>query len=83
MSYQGYEQLICVNGHYSEAGDIYEFETTEKTCPHCTGAIIWFNIVDETNGSFLLTGERIDNYIAVQEKEPAVAAPAPVADIPT
>jgi hypothetical protein len=46
MSYQGYEQNLCKNGHYSTA-DRYMF--SDHVCPICQGEIVWCNLVDETN----------------------------------
>lgn len=46
MSYEGYEQYICANGHYSEA-DAY---CSPSLCPVCGSETGWHNRVDETNG---------------------------------
>jgi len=45
MSFEGYTQRICKNGHYYEA-DVYQ---TEQSCPHCKAEAAWENLVDQTN----------------------------------
>lgn len=47
MSYQGYTQRICINGHYGEE-DCY---SESDTCYQCKGNIAWTNSVDDTNGN--------------------------------
>lgn len=44
MSYEGYEQHICENGHRF---DIYNDESPK--CYHCGAASVWYNSVDDTN----------------------------------
>ena len=54
MSYEGYSQLLCKNGHYWKK-DCYEVDYTElkdHKCPVCKKPAIWENMVDITNGSF-------------------------------
>lgn len=76
MSFEGYYQILCVNGHlqeidvYSMDFDIDNFKDWE--CEYCNGKIAWWNIVDETNGSFNIdsdgyeTEERIDNFVELK-----------------
>lgn len=46
MSYEGYTQHICKNGHYFETG-CYE----DLSCPFCKEVVSsWSNEVDQTNG---------------------------------
>lgn len=47
MSYEGYEQQICVNGHYQTGPDSWHIEDEAKC--HCGATIAWYNAVDETN----------------------------------
>ncbi len=47
MSYEGYIEYLCVNGHYTTS-DCYDERV--KKCPHCCGAIEYENSVDQTNG---------------------------------
>lgn len=50
MSYEGYEVLLCVNGHmYHE--DAYSFSTLGWACPTCDGGLAWWCSVDQTNDS--------------------------------
>jgi len=75
MSYEGYEQVLCENGHY-HTYDCYDFwEAKGWSCPNCGAKAVWSNMVDVTNGSYetdeegriLLDKEgneiRIDGYV--------------------
>lgn len=46
MSYEGYEQCICSNGHYFER-DCFDHN---GVCPVCLAKSTWWNGVDQTNG---------------------------------
>ena len=48
MSYEGYVQLICENGHLTSE-DAYYHDGTEPECSICKGKILWENQVDQTN----------------------------------
>lgn len=48
MSYEGYEQHICANGHLFYNYDIYYFEGPTIVC-HCGADSVWQNSVDDTN----------------------------------
>lgn len=63
MSYEGYTQKLCENGHYWAESD-YDCDSTYK-CPHCKGLCVWFNDVDQTNGN----GD--EYYIQLKENAPA------------
>lgn len=74
MSYEGYEQLLCVNGH-ERVVDVYEDLKTWRCS--CGEKLAWFNCVDQTNGSFErdpVTGEdvRIDGYVELEVDREAV-----------
>ena len=58
MSFEGYYQKMCPNGHYWQC-DVYD---ESMFCPQCGNEAIWWNLVDTTNGSFE-DGRRIDGYI--------------------
>jgi DNA-directed RNA polymerase subunit RPC12/RpoP len=45
MSFEGYNQVLCANGHLSEF-DVYA--ELEK-CSYCGAKFIWSHIVDQTN----------------------------------
>jgi len=67
MSFEGHYQMLCKDGHYSRF-DCYEvmgMEVEVIECRHsdCNEHIVWWNLVDETNGSFDSNGERIDGYV--------------------
>ena len=49
MSWEGFEQLICTNGHYSKAGDGSAFYEVPKKCS-CGAPWRERNVVDCTNG---------------------------------
>lgn len=70
MSFEGYNQILCCNGHLAEV-DVYFMDVKDWNCPHCEERATWWNIVDTTNGSFDDDGERIDGYVFPEEKEPA------------
>jgi len=46
MSYSGFEEYICVNGHYY-ASDCYD---SIDVCPQCNGQKAFQHFVDQTNG---------------------------------
>lgn len=48
MSYEGYSQCICINGHFTNIPESYGMEKIK--CPVCSKAkFVWVNNVDETN----------------------------------
>jgi hypothetical protein len=47
MSYEGFEQYLCENGHY-HTFDAYE--DVPKSCPFCDKRWAWRHSVDQTNG---------------------------------
>ena len=47
MSYEGFEQHLCTNGHYWEEDSSYA--ETDNVCPFCKTPSVWYNCVDETN----------------------------------
>lgn len=50
MSFSGYYQLLCEHGHYFEM-DAYKYELSGLVvCPICRHFVIWWNLVDTTNG---------------------------------
>lgn len=49
MSYEGYEQHICANGHYFERDVSYSYEEDVVSCPNCVAPSAFCNSVDETN----------------------------------
>ena len=49
MSYEGYVQVLCANGHYHSFDENYDSDETVE-CPDCGANIVWRNRVDDTNG---------------------------------
>jgi hypothetical protein len=47
MSYYGFWEWLCDNGHYL-AHDC--MDTKPSVCPHCSAPMRWSHSVDETNG---------------------------------
>jgi hypothetical protein len=55
MSYSGFDQHICKNGHLFESDAFWDgpWETADEDkpkCPHCQEPSVWHNCVDTTNG---------------------------------
>ena len=48
MSFEGYYQALCANGHDCGA-DCYVFERSAP-CSQCGAAIVWARLIDCTNG---------------------------------
>lgn len=67
MSYEGYEQCLCVNGHYTIQEDIWGHEEEWK-CPVCQALLGWYNCVNVTNGSWDENDNRIDGYVELEVK---------------
>jgi hypothetical protein len=49
MSYEGYEQHLCENGHYYTRDADYSYGEPSP-CPYCNAKCAWINCVDQTNG---------------------------------
>ncbi len=53
MSYEGYQEKLCSNGHLSYSSDIYEdFAENESllVCNFCKEPFVFIHSIDETNG---------------------------------
>ena len=46
MSYEGYAEYLCANGHYKSTAD----DDGSKGCRHCDAAWAYWHPVNETNG---------------------------------
>lgn len=70
MSYEGYCQVLCENGH-QRIFDLVD-PGLDWRCPEkdCGKPMVWWNMVDQTNGSFGIDENgneiRIDGYIELQ-----------------
>lgn len=68
MSFEGYYQFMCPNGHSWEE-DVY---STTGQCYICKQMACWNNTVDTTNGSFEINSDgfettvRIDGYVDLE-----------------
>ena len=68
MSFEGYFQLLCKNGHY-DSEDVNMMDRVDKlNCKKCGRKIVWWNLVDQTNGSFE-DNKRIDGYVELKVKK--------------
>ena len=47
MSWEGYGQVLCENGHQYSIG---QYESEEAQCPFCESKSAWIHWVDQTNG---------------------------------
>ena len=70
MSYEGYDQILCKNGHESSI-HAYDplLDIDNWSCPICKEKVAWWNSVDLTNGSFE-NGQRIDGYVKLEVDRP-------------
>lgn len=48
MSFQGFYQVVCQQGHYTEV-NCYEFSFNRWRCPDCGAAQKLAKLVDQTN----------------------------------
>jgi hypothetical protein len=71
MSFEGYYQLICKNGHQFSV-DCFFAEPEEAKCPVCNEKTAWWNLVDITNGSFDENKNRIDGYMELEIDKPEI-----------
>ncbi len=60
MSYEGYTECLCANGHYS----MYDAYQRLRGCQHCDASIAWMNDIDTTNDG----GYPYDNLITIDDK---------------
>lgn len=60
MSYEGYEQHICKNGHRFDISSQFDYweSPSVPSCYHCYKNSVWCNSVDDTNGEN--TGKILD-----------------------
>ena len=74
MSYEGFDQLLCSNGHYwtcnafdNVSYDEHGPKEISLSCPHCKTPSVWSNPIDQTNGGDV--GFIDMNQFLVKEKE--------------
>ena len=76
MSFEGYFQRLCKNGHYDTI-DIYGFDNPEEeSCLICGEPFVWSNLVNLTNGIDLETGKGY-GYINLEINKPAIYEECP------
>lgn len=88
MSFEGYYQILCKNGHY-HCEDCYSSygygDTLVWRCPECQEQVAWENLVDITNGTYEQDEEgnmiRIDGYIELQKKTEALYEECPTCKV--
>ena len=68
MSYEGYEQHICKNGHRFDNADVWSFDPA--ICPYCKVVSAFCNSVDQTNGEELgfITDESFNTLLVSPKK---------------
>lgn len=49
MSFEGYNQCVCKNGHYFEEDAMMVRYDGSENCPDCGAEAAWVNCVDDTN----------------------------------
>ena len=75
MSYEGYSQFWCKNGHYwtidcMALPDLQYMDPVKQKCPVCGAEEVRENMVNTTNGSYEDgSDERIDGYIELELAE--------------
>lgn len=64
MSYEGFEEYICANGHYFSMNC---YDSRPHGCPQgdCDAQMVWHHSVDETNGFY---EDSTDTYPAPREE---------------
>jgi len=74
LSFEGYTQYLCAKGHYF-ARDVYDY--SDVICHVCKNAAVWWNQVDETNGTHDDDDNRIDGFVELKEKPAPYVHPCP------
>jgi hypothetical protein len=67
MSWEGYMQALCSRGHEVYV-DTYEDDPFGVPC-QCGSTVVWWNLVDTTNGSYDEDGTCIDGFIELELKD--------------
>lgn len=83
MSYEGYEQLLCENGHLHMVDCWDSPDPKTWRCDSCGAKLAWWNAVDQTNGSYHTcseTGEevRIDGFVELEVDREVVSEECPL-----
>jgi transcription elongation factor Elf1 len=74
MSFEGYYQYLCEDGHYWIL-DVWEtaYDDEIPKCPKCGKQAVWYNLVDQTNGEGkpvkLKVKKKINGYCSCCGKE--------------
>jgi hypothetical protein len=55
MSFEGYYQFLCKNGHYMSSDCYTESLEEINNCIYCGELYVWRNLVDVTNGMFCVS----------------------------
>lgn len=69
MSYEGYTQNLCENGHRFDV-DVHARYGKEPLCPICGRRAAWSNSVDETNceAAGFIPEEEWDHFLHTREE---------------
>lgn len=51
MSYEGYTEYLCVDGHYWAVDCFMDYSDVKPSCPSCKKGVAFGNSVDQTNAS--------------------------------
>jgi len=72
MSFEGYYQVLCDKGHYTEIDCNLSIQDETWECEKCRSGLAWHNLVNTTNGSYDVDSEgdetetRIDGYVDLE-----------------
>lgn len=71
MSYEGYDNFLCRNGHLRGFDAHDDMDVRLYCCPACGAGAAWWNSVDETNGIDEDTGH-CPGYVELELATPAI-----------
>lgn len=62
MSWEGYEENLCENGHYFASSSYMYSELGDLHCPYCEAEAVWGHTIDETNGAYIYDATYNEEY---------------------
>lgn len=69
MSYEGYLQLLCSSGHYSEVSDAKWHHSVGELKCSCGEEFVWAHPVDRTNGCIHDPSKHVDRCCGIPMSE--------------